>query len=147
MTVSIGLGRVESVSWWVGLGQVTQNGPMDNSAVNQWTRRVIGSTCCRSLISGQQLVRCKHCHMGTKVLAPWAGYFQRVDLNTFSNKIYGSNFNKQHSETLTVWNYQDADCSLKNNFIVLFIIIFDTMSFPVRNHVHRIFQNAKFSSV
>ena len=31
MTVSIRLGRVGSVSWWVGLDWVTQNGPMDNS--------------------------------------------------------------------------------------------------------------------
>jgi len=26
----IGFGWVGSVSWWVGLDQVTQNGPMDN---------------------------------------------------------------------------------------------------------------------
>ena len=31
MTVSIGLGSVASVSWWVGLDRVTQNGPMDDS--------------------------------------------------------------------------------------------------------------------
>jgi len=37
---------------------------------------------------------------------------------------------KQHSETVMVWNYQNADCSLKNKFIVLFIIIFGTLSFP-----------------
>jgi len=24
-----------------------------------------------------------------------------------------------------VWNYQNADCSLRNKFIVLFVIIFD----------------------
>jgi len=47
------------------------------------------------------------------------------------NKIYGNNFIKQHSETVMVWNYQNADCSLKNNFIVLFIIVFGTLSFPV----------------
>ena len=29
----------------------------------------------------------------------------------FPNKIYGSNFIKQHSETVMVWNYQNADCS------------------------------------
>ena len=40
----------------------------------------------------------------------------------FSKKIYGSNFFfKQHSETVTVWNSQNADCSLKNKFIVSFI--------------------------
>jgi len=31
----------------------------------------------------------------------------------FSNKIHGSNFVKQQSETVMVWNYQNADCSLK----------------------------------
>ena len=30
-----------------------------------------------------------------------------------SNKIYGSNFIKQNSETVMVWNYQNADCSLR----------------------------------
>ena len=30
-----------------------------------------------------------------------------------SNKIYESNFIKQHSDTVTVWNYQNADYSLK----------------------------------
>ena len=42
----------------------------------------------------------------------------------FSNKIYGSNFIKQHSETVMVWNYQNADGSLRKNVIVSFIIIF-----------------------
>jgi len=32
----------------------------------------------------------------------------------FSNKIYGSNFIKQHSDTVMIWNYQNADCSLEN---------------------------------
>jgi len=40
----------------------------------------------------------------------------------FSNKTYGSNFIKQHSETVMVWNYQNADWSLRKN-IVSFIII------------------------
>jgi len=48
----------------------------------------------------------------------------------FSNKIYRSNFIKQHSETLMVWNYQNADCSLKKKFIVSFITIFGILSFP-----------------
>ena len=30
-----------------------------------------------------------------------------------SHKIYGNNFIKQHSETVMVRNYQNADCSLK----------------------------------
>jgi len=49
----------------------------------------------------------------------------------FSNKIYGSNFIKQHSETVMVWSYQNADYSLRKIFIVLFIIIVDTLSFPI----------------
>jgi len=49
----------------------------------------------------------------------------------FSNKIYGSNVVKQHLETVTVWNYHHSDCSLKNKFIVLFIIIFCTLLFPI----------------
>ena len=48
----------------------------------------------------------------------------------FSSKIYGSNFIKQHSETVMVLNYQNADCSLKNKRIVLFVMIFGTLSFP-----------------
>jgi len=33
-----------------------------------------------------------------------------------------------------VWNYQNADCSFENKFIVLFIIIFGTptLSFPIQ---------------
>ena len=33
-----------------------------------------------------------------------------------SNKIYGSNFIKQHSETVIVWNCQNADCSSRKKF-------------------------------
>jgi len=39
-------------------------------------------------------------------------------------------FSEQHSETVTAWNYQNADCSLKNTFVALFIIIFRALSFP-----------------
>ena len=48
----------------------------------------------------------------------------------------GSNFIKQHSETVTVWNCQNADCSLKKNkFIVSLIIINFRHSFvPYRSH-------------
>jgi len=35
----------------------------------------------------------------------------------FSNKMYGSNFIKQHSETAPVRSYQNADCSEKNFFV------------------------------
>jgi len=44
----------------------------------------------------------------------------------FSNIIYGSNFFKRHLGTVVVRNYQNADCSLKNKFIVLFTVIFGT---------------------
>ena len=37
----------------------------------------------------------------------------------------------QHSETVMVWNYQNADCSFKNTFIVSFTMIFGTLSFPI----------------
>jgi len=36
------------------------------------------------------------------VLVPWAGRFQCQNINIFSNKKYGSNFIKQHSETVMV---------------------------------------------
>jgi len=49
----------------------------------------------------------------------------------FSHKIHGSNFIKQHSETVMVWHYQNADCSLRKKFIVSFTIIFGTLSSPV----------------
>jgi len=38
---------------------------------------------------------------------------------------------EQHSETVMVRNYQNADCSLKNKFTALFIIISGTLSFPI----------------
>ena len=41
----------------------------------------------------------------------------------FSNTIYRSNFIKQHLETVMDWNYQNADCSLREKFTVSFIII------------------------
>jgi len=45
-----------------------------------------------------------------------------------SNKIYGCNFIKQHSQT---------DCSLKTNFIVSLIIIFGTLSFVFKSVLGR----------
>ena len=51
----------------------------------------------------------------------------------FPNKIYGSNFIKQHSKTVMVRNCQNADCTFKNKFIVLFVIIFGTFSLPMWN--------------
>ena len=38
----------------------------------------------------------------------------------FSNKIYGRNFIKQHSETVMARNSQNADCSLRKNIILSF---------------------------
>jgi len=43
----------------------------------------------------------------------------------FSNKMYGSNFIKQHSETAPVRSYQNADCSEKK----ILCVIFGTLSF------------------
>jgi len=37
----------------------------------------------------------------------------------FSNKIHGSSFIKQHSETVMVLNYQNADYSLRKKIIVI----------------------------
>ena len=51
----------------------------------------------------------------------------------FSNKTCGSNFVEQHPETVMVWNYRNAHCSSKKHeFVVSFIIIFRTLSFPMR---------------
>ena len=38
-------------------------------------------------------------------------------LKYFSNEIYGSNFIKQQSETVMVWNHQNADCSLSKKLL------------------------------
>jgi len=56
----------------------------------------------------------------------------------FYSKIYGSNFIKQHSETVIVWNYRNADCSLRKE-LLSFIIIFGTLSFAVGTIGERIF--------
>ena len=42
--------------------------------------------------------------------------FNIKTMNIFSDKIYGSNFIKQHSETVMIWNYQNADCTFAKNF-------------------------------
>jgi len=44
---------------------------------------------------------------------------------------------KQHSETVIVLNYQNADYSLRKKFIVSFIIIFGTLSFLIRRQQDR----------
>ena len=38
----------------------------------------------------------------------------------FSYKIYGSNFIKQHSETVMVSNYQNANCRFKKKIVVIY---------------------------
>jgi len=48
----------------------------------------------------------------------------------FSNKIYGSNFIKQHSETVMVWNCQNADYGLRKKTYCAIYIIFGTLSCP-----------------
>jgi len=65
------------------------------------------------------------------VLVPWIGLPILKYKYIFSNKIHGSNFIKQHSETVMVWNFQDADCCLRSKFIASFVIIFGTLSFPI----------------
>ena len=45
-------------------------------------------------------------------------------LTYFSNKIHGSNFIKQHTETVTVWNYQNADCSLRKKTLLRYLLQF-----------------------
>jgi len=46
--------------------------------------------------------------------------------------MYRSSFMKQHSENVMVWNYENTDCSFKKTkFIVSFIIVFGTLSFPI----------------
>ena len=54
----------------------------------------------------------------------------------FSDKIYGSNFIKQHLEIVMVWNYQNADCSCKKSIYCVIIIIFGTLSFPIWVRIH-----------
>jgi len=65
----------------------------------------------------------------------WAGVLAISNarmLIYYSNKIHGSNFVKQHSETVVVRNYQNVDFSLREKIIVSFIIIFfGTLSFAV----------------
>ena len=67
---------------------------------------------------------------------PGLASFNAKLLICFSNKIYWSNFIKQHSGTVIVWNYQNANYSLRKKIIVSFIIIFGTLSFPIRHLVY-----------
>ena len=51
---------------------------------------------------------------------PWLAVSNAKIVILFSNKIYGRNFFRQHWETVrppTVWNYQNADCSLRKKLL------------------------------
>ena len=52
--------------------------------------------------------------------------------------IYESNFIKQDSETVMVSSYQNADCTLKKYNFSSFIIIFSTLSFPIKWYSHSV---------
>jgi len=55
------------------------------------------------------------------VPVPWAGHFQAKVLIYFSNEINGSNFIKQHSKTVTVWNYQNVNyMQFKKKYCVIY---------------------------
>ena len=47
--------------------------------------------------------------------------------------MYGSNFIKQHSETVMVLDYQNADCILDNKLCRL--LFSGTLSFPILRHL------------
>ena len=55
---------------------------------------------------------------------------------SYSDKIHRSNFVKQHSETVMVRNYQNADCGLKNKFSESFTIIVGTVLFRIVSVTH-----------
>jgi len=117
--------------------------------VDQWTRRVTGSTRCRSVQF--QFVCCEGglpnesapIQLALQYWFPGLAISSvKISIYTFSNKIYGSNVTKQDSETVMAWNYRNADCSLRKKIIVSFIIIFGTFSFPVDTYV-RVFSSWK----
>ena len=56
----------------------------------------------------------------------------KILIYIFSNKIHGSNFITQHSETVMIRNYQNADCILKINkfYCVIYYNFRHTISFP-----------------
>jgi len=56
--------------------------------------------------------------------------FKAKILIYFSNKMYGNNRIKQHSQTVAVWHYENADCSLRKKNIVSFIVICGTLNVP-----------------
>ena len=50
----------------------------------------------------------------------------------FSNKIHRSNFIKQHSETVMVWNFWNADCILRKKFYCVIYYNFRHIFIPCR---------------
>jgi len=62
----------------------------------------------------------------------------------FSNKICGSNFIKRYSKTVMARTYQKCRLRLKNKFIVSFVIIFATDSFPLRDYIHNLGTTSNF---
>ena len=61
--------------------------------------------------SEQQGTKVRRYNWHSAVSLGWP--FPMLKCNFFSDKIYGSGFIKQHSETVMVWNYQNADCIKK----------------------------------
>jgi len=82
-----------------------------------------------SVCNGWRHKRWRHRGVTSQKQYRFPGHFQI--LRYFSNKIYGNNFIRQHSETVMVWNYQSDDCSLRKKISCHFIIIFGTVSFPI----------------
>ena len=67
-------------------------------------------------------------------------------LNTAQQDVLSFSLNqsmKEHSETVTVTNYQNADCSLRKKVTVSFLIIFGTLLFPIQTRE----QMPEFSSM
>jgi len=68
----------------------------------------------------------------------------RINHNNNSNNNNRYIFQIQYTEAIVanitrnlLWmvrNYQNADCCLKNKYVVLFITVFGTLSFPAASH-------------
>jgi len=48
----------------------------------------------------------------------------KILIYNFSNKLHGNYFIKQHSETVMVWNYQNADWSLRKKTLLCHLLYF-----------------------
>ena len=79
------------------------------------------------------------------VPVPWVGHFLNI---YFSNKLYGSNFIKQHSETVMVWNYQNSDCSLRKKYgVIYYNFRHPFLSYCFRNEQVNIFKKKSINEV